>query len=134
MIFVSWQGLDNALHLKREERGVQYVSRQTGMHGKDISLAIAMLLQCVNDRLFVGCKVSKHAAADASLARLFQFDVVLPVHGVHDILRRGYQLGLVVAYEVVAALAVFRIDRTGDGKYLATVVLCYAGSYQSAAV
>ena len=80
------------------------------------------------------CLLCKHTAAYACLPCLLQFLGMLPSHDVDDVLRRGYQLGLVVAYEVVAALAVFRIDRTGNGKHLAPVVQGYAGSNQSAAV
>lgn len=116
-------GFQHAFHLELEEEGGELADGNVGLHGDDVLLQVVGRAEQVDHLLLLGREVGEELALDAVGLGLLQLGVGLPTHGGHEVGGRGDEGGAVVAYQIVAPIAVGGAHVAGEGEDAAVVVL-----------
>ena len=108
-------GFQHAFHLELEEESGELANGNVGLHGDDVQLQVVDRAEQVDHLLLLGREVGEELALDAVGLGLLQLGVGLPTHGGHEVGGRGDEGGAVVAYQIVAAIAVGGAHVAGEG-------------------
>lgn len=133
MIAAAGHGLDDSLHFKLEEEAGEGGHRKVGADGQLVDGEVVGGCERVDDTLLVGRERGEELPLDTFAAHFLQHILCFPAHGVGEIFGRRDEGGAVVAYQLVATLAVFGSHGTGKGKRVTVVVARQPGRNESAA-
>ena len=134
MIHSPCKGLDDALHLQREEEGGEARDVDIRLHGDEIDLQVVGLGEGIHDELLLWGQLGEEAALYALLLGSHQRGIILPSHVLDKVGGTGDEACSVASDEVVATLAVGIAHSAWEGEDIPAVGLGDVAGDEASAV
>ena len=127
MICTASQHLHHSFKFQLEKNGGETGYGEVRLHRQHVYLLVVLLLQGTHHLHLFCRKRGEELPLYTFLPSLADLCIGSPPHSVNKVLRRGYQCRSVVAYKIVAPLAVFVAHPSRKSEDIAVVVARQTG-------